>query len=109
MAQGVPRSAVGYLDRALREPPSASQRADVLAALGRAQAVAGRPEAVGHLEAAVALAAEPRQRAALLLDLGRALHHAGRLDDGRARRSSAGSTSWVRTAARLRPTSRAPT
>jgi len=84
MAQGVPRSAVRYLDRALREPPSEHQHAAVLAALGKAEAVAGRPEAVEHLEAAVALAAEPAERAALLLDLGRSLHHAGQLDEAGA-------------------------
>jgi DNA-binding CsgD family transcriptional regulator len=81
LAQGVPPSAVAYLERALREPPPPADRAGVLAALGRAEAVAGRPEAVGHLEAAVALAAEPAERAALLLAFGRALHHGGRLDE----------------------------
>jgi DNA-binding CsgD family transcriptional regulator len=79
LGQGVPRSAVAYLDRALREPPPAEDRPGVLAELGQAEAVAGRPEAVEHLEAAVALASKPATRAALLLDFGRALHHSGRI------------------------------
>ena len=81
LAQGAPHSAVDYLDRALREPPPEPTRARVLAELGRAEAVAGRPEAVVHLEAAVALVAGPAERAALRLAFGRALHHAGRLDE----------------------------
>ena len=43
LAQGVPASAVRYLERALREPPAGAARADVLAELGRAEAAAGRP------------------------------------------------------------------
>jgi DNA-binding CsgD family transcriptional regulator len=81
LAQGVPLSAVEYLERALREPPLAADRAGVLAELGHAEAVAGRPEAVTHLESAVALAIDPATRAGLLLNFGRALHHAGRLSE----------------------------
>ena len=84
LAEGVPRAAVAYLDRAQREPPSEGERAGVLAELGRAEAIAGRPEAVAHLEAAVALAPDPAGRAALLFELGRALHHAGRLAEASA-------------------------
>ena len=81
LAQGVPASAVRYLERALREPPSESERPVVLAELGRAEAAAGLPDAVAHLEAAIGLADEPRQRAALLLAFGRVLHDSGRLSE----------------------------
>ena len=81
LAQGVPTSAVRYLERALREPPSEALRATVLAELGRAEAAAGLPDALAHLEAAIDLADEPRQRAALLLVYGRVLHRRGRPGD----------------------------
>ncbi len=84
LAQGVPGSAVRYLERALREPPAGQERAGVLADLGRAEAAAGRPAAAAHLEAAIALVAAPRERAALLLEFGRVLHDAGRLTDAGA-------------------------
>ena len=44
----------GYLERALREPPSEEARPELLAALGRAELEAGRREAAAHLEAAIA-------------------------------------------------------
>jgi DNA-binding CsgD family transcriptional regulator len=78
LAHGVPAAAVRYLERALREPPSRDARADVLAALGRAELGAGRSEAAAHLEAATALMDDPRRRAALRLELGRTLHDFGR-------------------------------
>jgi DNA-binding CsgD family transcriptional regulator/tetratricopeptide (TPR) repeat protein len=81
LAQGAPASAVDYLQRALREPPAAAMRPDVLAELGHAEATAGRAEAIGHLEAAIALVDGPDERARLLLEFGRALHHSGRLTD----------------------------
>jgi DNA-binding CsgD family transcriptional regulator len=81
LRHGVPESAIAYLERALREPPSAAARADVLADLGRAELLAGRSDAVAHLEAAIALVEEPRRRAALRLELGRTLHDFGRLEE----------------------------
>jgi hypothetical protein len=81
LAQGVPASAVNYLERALREPPSPAARRGVLAELGRAEATAGRSEALPHLEAAIALAVDAEERARLLLEFGRCQHHVGRLDD----------------------------
>jgi DNA-binding CsgD family transcriptional regulator len=81
LAQGVPASAVNYLERALREPPSPTARRGVLAELGRAEATAGRSEALPHLEAAIALAVDADVRARLLLEFGRCQHHVGRLDD----------------------------
>ena len=81
LAMGVPTSAVTYLERAWREPPSSDQRSGVLAELGRAEAVTGRPSAVRHLEEAVALTDDPLERARLLLAFGRSQHHLGRLDE----------------------------
>jgi DNA-binding CsgD family transcriptional regulator len=81
LATGVPTSAVSYLERAWREPPSSDQRSGVLAELGRAEAVAGRPTAVRHLEEAVGLTDDPLERARLLLAFGRSQHHVGRLDE----------------------------
>ena len=77
LAQGVPASAVRYLERALREPPADADRPAVLAELGRAEAAAGLPDAVAHLEAAIGLAGDARQRAALRLVLGRVLQDGG--------------------------------
>ena len=85
LAQGVPASAVRYLERALREPPADADRPAVLAELGRAEAAAGLPDAVAHLEAAIGLAGGPRQRAALRLVLGRVLQDGGSLGDACAR------------------------
>ena len=81
LAQGVPRSAVRCLERALREPPPDAARPAVLGELGRAEAAAGLPHAEAHLEAAIGLAGDPRQRASLLLAYGRVLHDGGRLGD----------------------------
>jgi DNA-binding CsgD family transcriptional regulator len=84
MAKGAPASAVGYLERALREPPAEEQRGAVLTELGRAEVAAGRPEAPFHLEAALELTSASRERATLLLEFGRALHHRGGLEEASA-------------------------
>ena len=81
LAHGAPASAVEYLRRALREPPSAQARPALLAELGHAEATAGRAEAITHLEAAIALVDHAHERARLLLEFGRALHHSGRLTE----------------------------
>jgi len=81
LARGAPASAVEYLRRAFREPPSAQTRPAVLAELGHAEATAGHAEAIPRLEAAIALVDDARERARLLLEFGRALHHSGRLTD----------------------------
>ncbi len=80
-ARGAPASAVRYLDRALREPPSAAARPEVLAELGRAEGATGGQEAIEHLTEAVELAGDARTRATLLLELSRLLHDRGRLDE----------------------------
>jgi DNA-binding CsgD family transcriptional regulator len=81
LAHGVPAAAIGYLERALREPPWADARADVLAELGQAELAAGRREAADHLDAAIALMVDPRRRAEVRLERGRALHDFGRPDE----------------------------
>ena len=78
MTHGVPASAARYLERALREPPSAEQRLGLLAELGRAEASFAPQLAIEHLEAAIELERDPAHRAALAVELGRALHDAGR-------------------------------
>jgi DNA-binding CsgD family transcriptional regulator len=69
---------VRYLRRALTEPPDRAARADVLAALGRAAAVAGDPRAVEHLEEALMAVGDPRRRAEIAYTTGRALGAGGR-------------------------------
>jgi DNA-binding CsgD family transcriptional regulator len=81
LAQGGPASAVDYLRRALREPPSTGSRSAVLAELGRAEATAGKPQAMAHLQAAIELAVGAEERARMLLDFGRVQHHAGQLEE----------------------------
>ena len=76
LEQGAPAAAAQYLVRALREPPVAGVRATVLVELGRAEALAGLPEAPARLEAAIDATDDPRERARLLLDQARALGHA---------------------------------
>jgi DNA-binding CsgD family transcriptional regulator len=81
LAHGVPASAIAYLERALREPPDATTRNDVLVRLGRAELLAGRRQAMDHLEQALAATTDPGHRARLWLELSRALHDFGRLGD----------------------------
>ncbi|MBE8516867.1 AAA family ATPase [Amycolatopsis sp. H6(2020)] len=80
-ARGAPASAVRYLDRALREPPPAAVRPELLAELGRAEGATGGQEAVAHLTEAIDLTGDARTRATLLLELSRLLHDRGRLDE----------------------------
>jgi DNA-binding CsgD family transcriptional regulator len=73
LAQGVPRAAVGYLRRALAEPPPAPARAAVLAELGAAEQRAGDPAALDHLREALALAGDAATRASTARSLVLAL------------------------------------
>jgi DNA-binding CsgD family transcriptional regulator len=83
LEQGAPATAARYLERALHEPPPSCLRVTVLADLGRAEALAGRPEAVARLEAAIDGTADGRDRAQLRLDLARALGHARLIERSR--------------------------
>jgi len=55
MAEGAAGAARAYLERALKEPPDAADRGDVLLELGAAELRSGRPAAAVHLEEAHAL------------------------------------------------------
>lgn len=78
MTRGAPEAAARDLERALREPPPAAERADVLIELGDAQARTGSPSANETLDAAIALLDDPRARAAAHRRLGGVLYGQGR-------------------------------
>ncbi|MBE2318726.1 AAA family ATPase [Solirubrobacter sp. CPCC 204708] len=70
-------SAAAYLTRALREPPPADQRAEVLTELGAAEARAGHAAATEHLEQAIELAADEPARTRAAIELARVLKFRG--------------------------------
>ncbi|MGZ4281695.1 MAG: helix-turn-helix transcriptional regulator [Solirubrobacteraceae bacterium] len=80
-ASGAHATAVGYLRRALAEPPQADEQFEVLLELGLAERRAGAPEAVGRLEAAVHAAGDRGRRARAGLEYGRTLFYANRSTD----------------------------
>src|SRR5262249_57016729 len=72
-SRGASESAVAYLRRAVTEPPSAVERADLLRELGAAEALVSGNAAVEHLREAHALTIDPVRRAETALVLGREL------------------------------------
>jgi DNA-binding CsgD family transcriptional regulator len=78
---GAPEQAAGYLRRALREPPAASERAGVLHELGAAELLARDPAATNHLAEALEGTDDSGARGEVALLLGRAAVSAGRLAD----------------------------
>ena len=72
-SRGASESAVAYLRRAIAEPPSAVERADLLRELGSAEALVSGNAAVEHLREAHALTVDPVRRAETALVLGREL------------------------------------
>jgi DNA-binding CsgD family transcriptional regulator len=78
-AAGAPESAAVLLRRVLAEPPPPERRAELLLALGGAEANAGDAEAIEHLQAALAAAEGDEQRAGAALVLGDALFRLNRL------------------------------
>jgi DNA-binding CsgD family transcriptional regulator/predicted negative regulator of RcsB-dependent stress response len=79
-----PFDAVRFLRRALEEPPSRDMRAHVVLELGRAEAMAGEPEAAVRLAEGLAqLVAGPEQPRKALAT-GRTLFALGRPQDARA-------------------------
>lgn len=62
-AQGAPEVAAAQLERALREPPDADARPDVLRALGDARHALGHPEAAVTLREALDATTDPLVRA----------------------------------------------
>ncbi|MFM9885445.1 MAG: ATP-binding protein [Burkholderiales bacterium] len=74
LAHTAPGSAVSYLRRALREPPTELTRAALLWELGVAELNAGEPEpAANHLRDSLALTHDEHQRAGIARDLSLAL------------------------------------
>jgi DNA-binding CsgD family transcriptional regulator/tetratricopeptide (TPR) repeat protein len=81
--RGAPEQAVGFLRRALAEPPTASERVVVLHRLGAAELLARDPAATDHLAQALDATEDPVARGAIALLLGRAAVSTGRLADAR--------------------------
>jgi DNA-binding CsgD family transcriptional regulator/tetratricopeptide (TPR) repeat protein len=73
VSRGASESAVAYLRRAVAEPPSAVERADLLRELGSAEALVSGNAAVEHLREAHALTIEPVRKAKTALVLGHEL------------------------------------
>lgn len=80
LARAAPGTAVTYLERALAEPPTTEVRADLLLALGAAEALVGRPTAVAHLRRALDEAVGPDERGRAALVLAQAIGQTGDLD-----------------------------
>jgi DNA-binding CsgD family transcriptional regulator len=72
MDGGAPQVAAGLLDRALAEPPSPAQRAEVLREAARAHVTAGRERAFVLLEEALRAAVRPQVRAEIALEVAEA-------------------------------------
>jgi DNA-binding CsgD family transcriptional regulator/tetratricopeptide (TPR) repeat protein len=73
VTRGAAESAVGYLRRALAEPPATAERADVELELGSAEALVTGAAAVEHLRKAHELTDDPIRRAKVSLALGEQL------------------------------------
>jgi DNA-binding CsgD family transcriptional regulator len=69
---GAPKVAAELLNRALAEPPPASQRVGLLRRTARAEVSAGREAALVHLEEALRLSVGPRERAEIILEIAEA-------------------------------------
>jgi DNA-binding CsgD family transcriptional regulator len=67
LLQGAPQAAVAYLERALAEPTTDVERAELLYRLGIAEQSAAIPGAVDHLGAALALTTDPVRHAEMAL------------------------------------------
>jgi len=77
--RGAPATAVGFLRRAIEEPPPSDARPGLVLELGQAEAAAGLPEATERLREAVALLDhDPTAQAEALRSLGRTLFYVGR-------------------------------
>jgi DNA-binding CsgD family transcriptional regulator len=73
-SRGAAESAVAYLRRALAEPPSAGERAELLVELGSAETGVDGDAAVEHLQEARSLIDDPIRRAGTALLLARQLY-----------------------------------
>jgi DNA-binding CsgD family transcriptional regulator len=74
-SRGASDSAIEFLRRALAEPPTEEERAELLLELGSAEALLSGDCAVEHLQQAHALLESPISRAKTALVLGRTLLH----------------------------------
>ena len=81
-ARGAPASAARYLTRALGEPSSGAERAELLLELAAAESTLGSPTVVERLREGASLLEDPERRALAELDLGRALYWAGQEEEG---------------------------
>jgi len=81
LRRGAPEAACAYLARVLREPLETGRRAEVLLALGIAQARAGLPEAVESLTRCADSEVEPRIRTEATIGLAHMLNAVGRPAD----------------------------
>ena len=81
-ARGAPASAARYLARALEEPMSDAERAELLLELAAAESSLGSPIVVERLREAASLLEDPERRALAELELGRALYWAGQEEEG---------------------------
>jgi DNA-binding CsgD family transcriptional regulator len=84
LAEGAPDAAVGYLERALEEPPERAERADILGDLGLAETHGDIPAAVRHLRECLDELDGNALRADVVLGYARMLTLVG----GRARESA---------------------
>jgi DNA-binding CsgD family transcriptional regulator len=75
-ARGAPDVAAAHLQRALAEPPSSAERADVLVDLAHAELNDGRPAGYERLREALGLTVDPVARAEIALRLARELYKA---------------------------------
>jgi DNA-binding CsgD family transcriptional regulator len=78
LGRGAPAEAARYLRRALDEPPPRAKRAHVVLELGRAEAMAGDPQAAMRLRNAAEHLTETPQQQLAALTTGRALFGLGR-------------------------------
>ena len=83
-ARGAPESAAAYLGRALREPATAAQRAQLLHELAQAQSVMRAPQAIDSFRDAMRLSVDAAGRSRIALDLVETLMVARRWDEALA-------------------------
>jgi DNA-binding CsgD family transcriptional regulator len=84
LSRGFPRDAVVYLRRALAEPPMGRQRSHVVLELGRAEAIAGEPQAAVRLSEAAGWESVAGEEPGQALPAARALFVLGRTDEAMA-------------------------
>jgi DNA-binding NarL/FixJ family response regulator len=74
LSRGSTDGAVRLLERALAETPKPEVRAEILAELGQAEALDGRPGAIARLREAIKLTKSPHRRAELALAQAQSLY-----------------------------------